>query len=126
MGTGDQARAVALLLREFLPESRYKIQEGNQTLLISKGYNLGVASAWFEYLVLVSFTNTGMTVRGTKNGCPDDSRGTETVLDLSDPRSVPVIIRTTCRRLGLDMPSFELVDEVIARLSTEEIDHSTL
>ncbi len=36
-------------------------------------------------------------------------------LELNDPRSVPVAIRTVCRRLGQDMPSFEAIDEILEK-----------
>ncbi len=35
--------------------------------------------------------------------------------DLSHPRSLGAVVRSFCRRLGQDMPSFESIDEVLAK-----------
>lgn len=33
--------------------------------------------------------------------------------DLLDPRSIPAAVRSFCRRMGKQMPSFEVIDEVL-------------
>ena len=35
------------------------------------------------------------------------------LIELNDPRSIPVAIRVFCRLLGQDIPSFEAVDEAL-------------
>ncbi len=47
------------------------------------------------------------------NGGPDHS-DQSSKFELNDPRSIPVAIRSLCRRLGDDMPSFEEIDRILA------------
>lgn len=46
------------------------------------------------------------------NGGPDHN-DQSSKFELNDPRSIAVAIRSLCRRLGDDMPSFEEVDRVL-------------
>jgi hypothetical protein len=43
----------------------------------------------------------------------DDKHSNPHTFELNDPRSVVAIIRSGCRRLGMDVPSFERVSEML-------------